>query len=183
MYVRVQRLVSLLIPFVVSLVNITTYFWVLQNIPWIESRCYFRLINSFFQRQECCQSRLKSSTFASHSSSFPVLCKYYWCKITLIHFCYSGVVVVFFFIYVQGTTLLQSLFWVSSSVWFENPYVKECFLVTHPESASTNGSSCLIIRLSCFSPFTLRKKWSFPLRISSVNVKIPSWKTSFFVQC
>ena len=39
---------------------------------------------------------------------------------------------------------------------------------------------------------TLHKKWSFPLRISSVNVtksagnfywRNPWWKTSFFVQC
>ena len=63
------------------------------------------------------------------------------------------------------------------------------------------SQTCTLSRLATLeqkiNSITLRKKWSFPLSISSVNVtksagicgfghiywRNPSWKTSFFVQC
>ena len=47
------------------------------------------------------------------------------------------------------------------------------------------GSICLFLRIITFlcSSISLHKKWSFPLRISAVNVTKSLCKTSFFVQC
>ena len=91
----------------------------------------------------------------------------------------------------------------SVPIWYKNPSNSLCIDLILKTSRRTFGSSCAIEK--GFSDFhkmiitvmTLHKKWSFPLRASSVNVtksavscgfgyiyrKKPEWKTSFFEQC
>ena len=76
-----------------------------------------------------------ASKKALTSSSIPLATvKINGIKLTLIHFLYSGVGVIFLFFFVQ-----------------ENPYIKECFLPTHSETPWTNIKLHLLIFLGCFT--------------------------------
>ena len=151
MYCLYSNFHQLFLILVGSLLNTTTNFCVVQNFRWIVSKMSLLIFQFHFSTTVILPvTRKKLSLLLLFLHQFDPL-PLFWCSS-----CVS-------FRFRSRPTLLQSLFWVNSSVWIKNPNVKECFLAQKLLAQMSSRSSLFVLPvflIVCLSPFNVKRDGS-----------------------